>query len=214
LPTALPLKSNTLSIAQLRPPRCAHAERLGRNRYPSGLAGRVSILWWAQARARSKQRTRVAIPALSIADWANPYAQVQIRGRVAERRVVSDFGMRNEVSQQYTGTPLSFRTRCLVIAVEKARRSKLPSNPRRPKIKKARFRAAPLRLDRMHTQDFPTTSLLSTVNAPKTWFARIPAICLSPLLSTEPYSVTWPLSTMMRMGRPGSIAYLLNTGSR
>jgi hypothetical protein len=36
------------------------------------------------------------------------------------------------------------------------------------------------------TYDFTTSSLFSTVKAPKIWLARIPATCLSIVLSTAP----------------------------
>src|SRR5215469_8210229 len=57
---------------------------------------------------------------------------------------------------------------------------------------------------------FSTVRLFWTLNAPNTWFARIPAISLSMLLITVPYRLMWPLSTMIRIGRAGSIAYLFS----
>lgn len=57
---------------------------------------------------------------------------------------------------------------------------------------------------------FSTVRLFRTLNAPNTWFARIPAICLSMSLITVPYRLMWPLSTMIRIGRAGSIAYLFS----
>ena len=46
----------------------------------------------------------------------------------------------------------------------------------------------------------PTCRLLSTENTPETLFARMPAVFLSPSLSTTPSSETWPFFTMMRIG--------------
>jgi hypothetical protein len=45
-----------------------------------------------------------------------------------------------------------------------------------------------------------TSRLLVTEKTPFTWFACMPAICLSMSLSTTPSSVTLPFFTMMLMG--------------
>jgi len=51
-----------------------------------------------------------------------------------------------------------------------------------------------------------TSRLFSTLNTPNTWFAFIPAICLSMGLATVPYRLSLPLSTTMRIGLAGSLA--------
>ena len=68
--------------------------------------------------------------ALSIVDFKNPYEEVQIRGRVVERRPDPDLKVMDPISQKYTGKPFPMRQPegrvVLVIEVEKARYTKLP----------------------------------------------------------------------------------------
>jgi PPOX class probable F420-dependent enzyme len=67
--------------------------------------------------------------ALSIVDLQNPYEEVQVRGRVAERRADPDLKIMDPVSHKYTGKPFPMRSPegrvALVIEIEKAR-TKLP----------------------------------------------------------------------------------------
>ena len=75
--------------------------------------------------------------ALSLVDFTNPYEEVQIRGRVVERRPDSDFKTMDQVSHKYTGKQFPFRNPegrvTLVIAVEKVRYTKLPFEHTPPK---------------------------------------------------------------------------------
>jgi PPOX class probable F420-dependent enzyme len=68
--------------------------------------------------------------ALSIVDMRDPYMEVQLRGRVVERRPDPDLTLMDPISQKYTGKPFPFRNPegrvALVIEVEKARYTKLP----------------------------------------------------------------------------------------
>jgi PPOX class probable F420-dependent enzyme len=68
--------------------------------------------------------------ALSIVDFRDPYSEVQIRGRVVERRPDPDLKIMDPISVKYTGKPFPFRNPegrvALVIEVEKARYTKLP----------------------------------------------------------------------------------------
>jgi PPOX class probable F420-dependent enzyme len=86
---------------------------------------------------KAKNTRRDPRVAMSIVDFANPYEGVQIRGRVVERRVDSDFQMMDAVSHKYTGTPFPFRNPegrvALVIEVEKVRHTKLPFEHTPPK---------------------------------------------------------------------------------
>ena len=63
-------------------------------------------------------------------DFHDPYEEVQIRGRVVEFRDDSKFEIMDEISRKYTGKEFPFRNPvgrvALVIAVEKARYTKLP----------------------------------------------------------------------------------------
>jgi PPOX class probable F420-dependent enzyme len=68
--------------------------------------------------------------ALSIVDFHNPYEEVQLRGRVVERRPDPDLAMMDPISHKYTGKPFPMRGPegrvALVIEVDKARYTKLP----------------------------------------------------------------------------------------
>ncbi len=68
--------------------------------------------------------------ALSIIDFDDPYLEVQIRGRVVERRPDGDFVGMDAISRKYTGKPFPWRNPegrvVLVIEVERARYTKLP----------------------------------------------------------------------------------------
>jgi PPOX class probable F420-dependent enzyme len=68
--------------------------------------------------------------ALSIVDFRDPYSEVQIRGRVVERRPDPDLKIMDPISLRYTGKPFPFRNPegrvALIIEVDKARYTKLP----------------------------------------------------------------------------------------
>jgi|KBSMisStaDraftv2_1062788.scaffolds.fasta_scaffold248132_2 hypothetical protein len=59
---------------------------------------------------KAKNTRRDPRVALSILDFTNPYEEVQIRGRVVERRPDSDFKMMDPISHKYTGKPFPFRS--------------------------------------------------------------------------------------------------------
>lgn len=68
--------------------------------------------------------------ALSLVDFRDPYAEVQVRGRVVERRPDPDLKVMDPISMKYTGKPFPFRNPegrvALFIEVDKARYTKLP----------------------------------------------------------------------------------------
>jgi PPOX class probable F420-dependent enzyme len=68
--------------------------------------------------------------AISIIDMHNPYEEVQLRGRVVERRPDRDFRYMDPISHKYTGKPFPFRNPegrvALVIEFDKAKYTKLP----------------------------------------------------------------------------------------
>jgi len=68
--------------------------------------------------------------ALSIVDFDNPYEEVQIRGRVTERRPDPELKTMDPISHKYTGKPFPMRSPegrvALIIDVEKERYTKLP----------------------------------------------------------------------------------------
>ena len=75
----------------------------------------------------TKRDPRVAI---SIVDFDNPYEEIQLRGRVVERRADPDLKIMDPVSQKYIGKPFPMRSYegrvALVIQVDRARYTKLP----------------------------------------------------------------------------------------
>ena len=75
--------------------------------------------------------------ALSIVDFTNPYEEVQMRGRVVERRPDPDLKTMDPISHKYTGKPFPFRNPegrvALIVEVAKARYTKLPFEHTPPK---------------------------------------------------------------------------------
>lgn len=102
-----------------------------------GREGARLIVCTGEGSLKAKNTRQDARVALSIVDFTNPYEEVQIRGRVVERRPDSDFKTMDQVSHKYTGKPFPFRNPegrvTLVIEVEKARYTKLPFEHRPPK---------------------------------------------------------------------------------
>jgi len=102
-----------------------------------GREGEHIIVCTGEGSLKAKNTRRDPRVALSIVDFTNPYEEVQIRGRVTERRPDSDFKTMDRVSQKYTGKPFPFRQPerrvVLVIEVGKARYTKLPFEHTPPK---------------------------------------------------------------------------------
>ena len=68
---------------------------------------------------------------LSIVDFANPYREAQIRGRVVERRPDASFMAMDRIARKYTGKDFPWRDDpasrvVLVIEVERVRYTELP----------------------------------------------------------------------------------------
>ena len=95
-----------------------------------GREGERIIVCTGEASLKAKNTRRDPRVAISVVDFKNPYEEVQIRGRVVERRPDSDFKTMDTVSHKYTGKPFPFRNPegrvTLVIEVEKVRYTKLP----------------------------------------------------------------------------------------
>jgi PPOX class probable F420-dependent enzyme len=68
--------------------------------------------------------------ALSLVDFANPYEEIQIRGRVVERRPDGDLAIMDRISHRYTGAPFPRRDPAgrivLVVEAERVRYHTLP----------------------------------------------------------------------------------------
>jgi len=86
---------------------------------------------------KAKNTKRDPRVALSVVDFTNPYEEVQIRGRIVERRPDSDFKTMDAISHKYTGKAFPFRNPegrvALVIEPEKVRYTKLPFEHQPPK---------------------------------------------------------------------------------
>ena len=86
---------------------------------------------------KAKNTRRDPRVALSIVDFDNPYEEVQIRGRVIDRRPDPELKVMDMISHKYIGKPFPMRSPegrvALVIEVEKARYTKLPFQHTPPK---------------------------------------------------------------------------------
>lgn len=102
-----------------------------------GREGDLLIVCTGEGSLKAKNTRRDPRVALSVVDFANPYEEVQIRGRVVERRPDSDFKYMDAISHKYTGKPFPFRSPegrvALVIDAEKVRYTKLPFEHMPPK---------------------------------------------------------------------------------
>ena len=95
-----------------------------------GREGEHIVICTGENSLKGKNTRRDPRVALSIVDFTNPYEEVQIRGRVIERRPDPDLKIMDPVSHKYTGKPFPFRNPegrvALVVEVEKERYTKLP----------------------------------------------------------------------------------------
>jgi PPOX class probable F420-dependent enzyme len=95
-----------------------------------GREGDRLVICTGENSLKGKNTRRDPRVALSIVDFANPYEEVQIRGRVVERRPDPDLKTLDPISNKYTGKPFPMRTPderiALIIEVEKVRYTKLP----------------------------------------------------------------------------------------
>lgn len=102
-----------------------------------GREGELLIVCTGEGSLKAKNTRRDPRVALSVVDFANPYEEVQIRGRVVERRPDSDFKYMDAISHKYTAKPFPFRSPegrvALVIDAEKVRYTKLPFEHMPPK---------------------------------------------------------------------------------
>ncbi len=95
-----------------------------------GREGDKLVICTGEGSLKAKNTQRDPRVALSIVDFDNPYEEVQLRGRVVERRPDPEFKFMDPISHKYTGKPFPFRSPegrvALVIAVGKERYTKLP----------------------------------------------------------------------------------------
>jgi len=102
-----------------------------------GREGDHLVICTGEGSLKAKNTRRDPRLALSIVDFTNPYEEVQIRGRVIERRADPDLKTLDPISHKYTGKPFPMRNPegrvALIIEVEKARFTKLPFEHTPPK---------------------------------------------------------------------------------
>jgi len=95
-----------------------------------GREGEQIVICTGENSLKGKNTRRDPRVALSIVGFSNPYEEVQIRGRVIERRPDPDLKIMDPISHKYTGKPFPFRNPearvALIIEVAKERYTKLP----------------------------------------------------------------------------------------
>jgi len=95
-----------------------------------GREGDQLVICTGEGSLKAKNTLRDPRVALSIVDFTNPYEEVQIRGRVIERRPDPELKIMDPISYKYTGKPFPMRAPvgrvALIVQVDKARYTKLP----------------------------------------------------------------------------------------
>jgi len=88
------------------------------------------LICTGESSLKAKNTLRDPRVALSIINFHDPYQEVQLRGRVVDRRPDPNLRIIDPISHKYTGKPFPFRAPegrlALVIEIEKARYTKLP----------------------------------------------------------------------------------------
>jgi PPOX class probable F420-dependent enzyme len=102
-----------------------------------GREGAHLVICTGEGSLKAKNTRRDPRVAISIVDMENPYEEIQIRGRVIERRPDPDLKIMDPISHKYTGKPFPMRSPegrvALVIEIDKARYTKLPFQHTPPK---------------------------------------------------------------------------------
>jgi PPOX class probable F420-dependent enzyme len=95
-----------------------------------GREGDQIVICTSESSLKSRNMLRDPRVSLSIVDFSNPYEEVQIRGRVVERRADAELKTMDLVSHKYIGKPFPMRGYegrvALIVEVEKERYAKLP----------------------------------------------------------------------------------------
>jgi PPOX class probable F420-dependent enzyme len=102
-----------------------------------GREGDYLVICTGEGSLKAKNTRRDPRIALSIVNFDNPYEEVQIRGRVVERRPDPELKVMDAISHKYIGKPFPMRSPegrvALIVEVEKARYTKLPFEHTPPK---------------------------------------------------------------------------------
>jgi len=95
-----------------------------------GREGDRLLICTSEGSLKGRNTRRDPRVAVSIVDFRDPYEEVQLRGRVVERRPDPDLTMMDPIAHKYTGQPFPMRGRegrvALVIELDKVRYTKLP----------------------------------------------------------------------------------------
>ena len=96
----------------------------------AGREGDRIVICTGETSLKARNTARDPRVALSIIDFRDPYSEVQIRGRVVERRPAPDLKLMDPISVKYTGKPFPMRQPegrvALIVEVDKERYTKLP----------------------------------------------------------------------------------------
>jgi PPOX class probable F420-dependent enzyme len=88
------------------------------------------LICTSESSLKARNTLRDERVALSVIDLHNPYEEIQLRGRVVERRPDRDFRYMDTISHKYTGKTFPFRNPegrvALVIEFDRAKYTKLP----------------------------------------------------------------------------------------
>ena len=132
----MPQTLSTEAKALIDRPNFAHLATLMSDGSPHsvpvwlGREGDRLLVCTSEGSLKGRNTRRDPRVALSIVDFHNPYEELQLRGRVVERRPDPSLATMDPVSQKYIGTPFPMRSYegrvALVIAIDKARYTKLP----------------------------------------------------------------------------------------
>jgi PPOX class probable F420-dependent enzyme len=118
-------RPNFAHFATLMPDGSPHVAPVWINR-----EGDRVIISTSSESVKGKNTKSDARAAISIVDFSNPYEELQLRGRVIERRPDPDLEALDVTSQKYTGKPFPMREQktqvALVIEIEKEHYLKLP----------------------------------------------------------------------------------------
>ncbi len=95
-----------------------------------GREGDQIVICTGENSLKGRNTARDPRVAISMVDFRDPYSEVQIRGKVVERRPDPDLKLMDPISMKYIGKPFPMRQPeeriALIIAVEKDRYTKLP----------------------------------------------------------------------------------------
>jgi PPOX class probable F420-dependent enzyme len=96
----------------------------------AGRDGDRIVICTGEGSLKARNTARDPRVAISMVDFRDPYSEVQIRGRVVERRADPELTLMDKISMKYIGKPFPMRSPegrvALFIEVDKERYTKLP----------------------------------------------------------------------------------------